>query len=718
MFSNPRKKKINLGGTSKTLTKEELLQKNKQEREAREMNVKREASAALIAKVFRRHMAKKAAWKRIWKMSWRNGVEGGDKVLVRAGSAAGGEATFLDVLAILLLCKADDNEFPHLASFLESIVFDWTLEDASRLSFLIPRMLTQDVYFSTRLVLSILESLEMTINAKNSSSTIPPKALARVLNCISGPSVMSHLTRILQTDGSLPKEKNDCFLIILKTMVIGYSSGVNVDQLDFIEKTMIIPGFLASVPPKFVKDFPFDALLSSLASIDFSLSTITSPQRLTIFANFLSLATVKMDSLSGREWKTYLDIINKFLADIPVPNSSRDISDQDSDEDLDMKPVSVLDEPHLQVLKTLYQSSHILKVIRAGAQNDIPKTCTFLVGIMSRFRTERLSIASIVLFQHEKTFLRNCLEYYTQSALATAIQTDILAALANPLYTSDWYCLVIVCEFYARMLLTVSNEEFFNSPESIPLELFISLTGTLKKVAFVVFWSLPLSICAPLLSVSYMQDLIPRFLSQIYAREVRRRFCPDDHWLVSSPELLATLDQIPSFMKDDQRPVGGGGGGLNERAHDRVDACRLILERIPFIISFADRVKLFRLFLASDEPGAWIAPSFRAEVRRGQVFEDGYAQLNALGSRLRERIAISFIDQHGLPEAGIDGGGVFKEFLTESLKQAFQPELGLFVETPGHLLYPSPSDYASQQEQLHLFEFLGRIIGKFVLTPC
>jgi hypothetical protein len=37
----------------------------------------------------------------------------------------------------------------------------------------------------------------------------------------------------------------------------------------------------------------------------------------------------------------------------------------------------------------------------------------------------------------------------------------------------------------------------------------------------------------------------------------------------------------------------------------------------------------------------------------GQVFEDGFAQLNSLGPKLKERIAISFIDTHGLPEAGI-----------------------------------------------------------------
>lgn len=36
-----------------------------------------------------------------------------------------------------------------------------------------------------------------------------------------------------------------------------------------------------------------------------------------------------------------------------------------------------------------------------------------------------------------------------------------------------------------------------------------------------------------------------------------------------------------------------------------------------------------------------------------------------VGSLLKRRIAITFIDEFGLEEAGIDGGGVFKEFLTK-----------------------------------------------------
>jgi ubiquitin-protein ligase E3 C len=33
-------------------------------------------------------------------------------------------------------------------------------------------------------------------------------------------------------------------------------------------------------------------------------------------------------------------------------------------------------------------------------------------------------------------------------------------------------------------------------------------------------------------------------------------------------------------------------------------------------------------------------------------------------AQIKKRIAIAFIDEHGLQEDGIDGGGVFKEFMT------------------------------------------------------
>jgi ubiquitin-protein ligase E3 C len=143
--------------------------------------------------------------------------------------------------------------------------------------------------------------------------------------------------------------------------------------------------------------------------------------------------------------------------------------------------------------------------------------------------------------------------------------------------------------------------------------------------------------------------------------------------------------------------------------------CQEILQNIPFVIPFEKRVMLFHEYINNEKRQFqnW-RPSREVAIRRDHVFEDGYAGLNPLGSGLKNLISITFIDIHGIAEAGIDGGGVFKEFLTNCLAEAFSPHLGLFSSTPEQLLYPSPTDYASQDEQLSYFEFLGRIIGKSI----
>ncbi len=39
---------------------------------------------------------------------------------------------------------------------------------------------------------------------------------------------------------------------------------------------------------------------------------------------------------------------------------------------------------------------------------------------------------------------------------------------------------------------------------------------------------------------------------------------------------------------------------------------------------------------------------------------------------------MQFVNQLGLPEAGIDSGGLFKEFVVELCKIAFSAKIGLF----------------------------------------
>ena len=48
--------------------------------------------------------------------------------------------------------------------------------------------------------------------------------------------------------------------------------------------------------------------------------------------------------------------------------------------------------------------------------------------------------------------------------------------------------------------------------------------------------------------------------------------------------------------------------------------------------------------------------------------------------------------------AGIDGGGVFKEFLTSLCKEVFNPDRGLWLQNKKNELYPAPTAYATERE--------------------
>ena len=74
-------------------------------------------------------------------------------------------------------------------------------------------------------------------------------------------------------------------------------------------------------------------------------------------------------------------------------------------------------------------------------------------------------------------------------------------------------------------------------------------------------------------------------------------------------------------------------------------------------------------------------------VRRKQIFsfpyeffvQDAFQSLqNASSTAWKNTIRVSFINQQGLAEAGIDQNGIFKEFIQEVIRIAFDPAFNLF----------------------------------------
>lgn len=184
-----------------------------------------------------------------------------------------------------------------------------------------------------------------------------------------------------------------------------------------------------------------------------------------------------------------------------------------------------------------------------------------------------------------------------------------------------------------------------------------------------------------------------------------------------------------------------------------------ILRNMPFLIPFRTRVQIFRQFVHLDKerrrhghvdadqwrqfvlgasgrdsmPGRGVIGRHHAKIRRGNVFDDAYEQFYPLGDGLKEPIQITFVDQFDTVEAGIDGGGVTKEFLTSITMEAFSSsQHNLFVANKSNAMYPNPSSLDQLQESLkrvgflegseewnlqvqtllEQYEFLGRIVGK------
>lgn len=187
-----------------------------------------------------------------------------------------------------------------------------------------------------------------------------------------------------------------------------------------------------------------------------------------------------------------------------------------------------------------------------------------------------------------------------------------------------------------------------------------------------------------------------------------------------------------------------------------------VLQNMPFVIPFETRVQIFRQFVLLDQtrrrggnvdadlwrmsiiqsshmhgsrnnPGHDVLSQHHAKIRRDQIFDDAFEQFYGLGEGLKEPIQITFVDQFDTVEAGIDGGGVTKEFLTSITNEAFRSGgQSMFVTNDQNLLYPNPAAMDERRELLReagltesdpewrevitellrQYEFLGRVVGK------
>lgn len=282
-----------------------------------------------------------------------------------------------------------------------------------------------------------------------------------------------------------------------------------------------------------------------------------------------------------------------------------------------------------------------------------------------------------------------------------------------------------------------------------------------------------------------LRAIITSTMKMLYERDSRMHFLPANHWLMNAK--LQQEDFVSAVIAEEERQNDEEAEGSDEEEvsatrdidessgfystmagqrvsrHARLERLRAqqvraqrerrlaemgpkleILKHMPFVVPFETRVHIFRQFINLDKIRREGNATFplhpfarhHAKIRRGQLFEDAFKQFYQIGDGLKDPIQITFVDQFDTPEAGIDGGGVTKEFLISVTSEAFgnsEKGGGMFSSNEQRLLFPNPTavdtlrDFLQRRRGLNendeeyrdsvngylkRFEFLGRVIGK------
>ena len=110
-----------------------------------------------------------------------------------------------------------------------------------------------------------------------------------------------------------------------------------------------------------------------------------------------------------------------------------------------------------------------------------------------------------------------------------------------------------------------------------------------------------------------------------------------------------------------------------------------LIENAPQTIPFPVRAYFFRSLIQNDKDARYNQSMWHSEVveiRREFILEDAFERIFPMGTNIKNRFRIEFVDANYITEEGVDGGGLFKEFMTKLTEVIFNPQYSFFTETP------------------------------------
>ena len=277
-----------------------------------------------------------------------------------------------------------------------------------------------------------------------------------------------------------------------------------------------------------------------------------------------------------------------------------------------------------------------------------------------------------------------------------------------PNHEQPWISVMgVFAPIMSFVMLSADDVDFFEHKHPVQPEECALMVDTLRAALWQLAWVDPgngvrLNSSMRLAAAAGIQNL----LAHLNTRNSRRPFMDGFHFIANELMPCISGPRAAQFVSD----ACEEGKRANE-----------LLTRGPSLVPFTLRVKALQEFIRQDKLRMGRSAGLdamgggtRVHVRRDNLVHDAFSELYTHDPHvLKGSLKIEFVDEFGLQEAGIDGGGLLKDFIESLCREiSLNPPLGIFRETADHKLYPNPAASDTNGKKLILFEFVGIVLGK------
>ncbi|KAG5896718.1 hypothetical protein JTB14_014594 [Gonioctena quinquepunctata] len=286
--------------------------------------------------------------------------------------------------------------------------------------------------------------------------------------------------------------------------------------------------------------------------------------------------------------------------------------------------------------------------------------------------------------------------------------------------------LSVFCDMFTFFTETLTDRENSDTSETFSKSELFLMSKLLKNAARgLVEVAFPMCRSSTVPSTPEVLHLYRACLVSVrvlYMLDLRKQFCPPGFWTSEKIHIPPDLSRKNYLSNTFHGSIEDRDDAEHMPPLSTIEQRSLaILEELPFFINFNTRVLLLR-DLCKNSLGhndyrlhSELLHDNVIVIRRTHIYEDAFEKIsNKSELDLKHKVRIQFINSVGLEEAGIDGGGIFKEFINEVLKTAFDPNRGFFLMTADNTLYPNPNVHLIVDNFTDHYYFIGRLVGKAI----